>query len=108
MFDKKKLDLCKIMDCGMTSKPWAFINEDEKSCNNNKHLFRNHLQNFSPIPKTYKVPDIISTSIIYAMRAVRMISVAGLKLCNFKSREDRKINYLSSIPGNNLHIIFDI
>ena len=67
MHDENKLDLPKMMDYYETSKPWATVNEDKKSCNNNKHLFRNHLQNLSPIPKTHKVPDNISTSIVDGM-----------------------------------------
>ena len=107
MYDKKKLDLCKIIDYCVTSKPWAIVSEDEKSRNNNKHLFRNYLQNLSPIPKTQKVPDNISTLIVDAMRAIRMISVAGLKLRTFKSLADGIMSYLSSMPGNNFHVIFD-
>ena len=107
MYDKKKLDLRKIIDYCVTSKPWAIVSEDEKSRNNNKHLFRNYLQNLSPIPKTQKVPDNISTLIVDAMRAIRMISVAGLKLRTFKSLADGIMSYLSSMPGNNFHVIFD-
>ena len=43
MCDKKKLDLLKIMDYCVKVKLWAIANEDEKSHNNNKRLFRNHL-----------------------------------------------------------------
>ena len=99
MYDKQKLDLRKMMDYYVTSRPYAIVNEDEKSRNNNKHLFRNHLQNLSPIPETHNVPDNISTSIVDAMRAIRMISVAGLKLRTFKSWADEIMNYLSSMPG---------
>ena len=49
----------------MTSKPWLIVNEDKKSCNNNKNLSQNQLQNLSPIPKTHKVPDNIY--LIFAM-----------------------------------------
>ena len=96
MYDKKKLDFRKIMDSCMTSKPWAIVNEDEMSHINNKHLFRNHLQNLSPIPKTHKVPDNTSTSRVDAMHAIRMISVAGLNPCT-----------LSLMPGNILRVTFD-
>ena len=51
--------------------------------------------------------DNISTSIADAMRAIRMISVAGLKPRTFKSWTDETMNYLSLKPGNNLHVIFD-
>ena len=107
MFDERKLDLCKIMDYCVTSKLWAIVNKDEKSRNSNKRLFENHLQNLSPIPKTHKIQDNISTSIVDAMRAIRMISVADLKPHTFKSRVDEIINYLSLMAGNNLHVIFD-
>ena len=60
MYDEKRLDLFKLMDYCVTCKPWVIVNGDEKSRNNNKHLFRNHLQNLSPIPKTHKVPGNIS------------------------------------------------
>ena len=40
------------------------------------------------------------------MRAIRMISVAGLKRHTFKSWADEIMNYLSSMRGNNLHVIF--
>ena len=40
------------MDYCVTSKPWAIFNEDEKTHNNNKYPFWNHLKFFFPIPKT--------------------------------------------------------
>ena len=67
----------------------------------------NHVKNLSPIPKTQKLPDNMSTSIVDAMHAARMISVADLKLCTFKLWAIEIMNYLSSMPGNNLHVIFD-
>ena len=91
----------------MTSKPWVTVNGDEKSRNNNKHLFRNHLQNLSPIPKTHNVPRNISISIVDAMRAIKMIYVAGLKPHTFKSWADEIMNYLSLMAGNNFHVIFN-
>ena len=61
------------MDYCVTSKSWAIVNEDEKSRNNNRHQFRNQLQNLTPIPKIRNVPGNISTSVVDAMRAIRMI-----------------------------------
>ena len=86
----------------MTNKPSAIVNKDQKNCNNEKHQFRNYLQNLSPVPKTYKVPDNISTSIVYAVRALRVISVAGLKLHLFKPWADE----ITVMTGNNLHVFF--
>ena len=78
----------------------------KKSRNNNKHLFRNHLQHLS-IPKTHKIPENISTSIVDAVRAIRMISVAGLQPHTFKIWTDKMMNCLSLMPANNLRVIFD-
>ena len=91
IYDEKKLDLRKIMDYCVTSKPWAMVNEGEKNRNNNKHLFRNHLQSLSAIRKTHKVPDNISTSIVDAVCAIIMIFVAGLKPRTFNSWADEII-----------------
>ena len=38
MYNKKKIDLRKIMDYYMASKPLAILNEVEKSRNNNKFV----------------------------------------------------------------------
>ena len=75
----------------------------KKSRNNNKHLFRKHLS----IPKTHKIPENISTSIVDAVRAIRMISVAGLQPHTFKTWADKMMNCLSLMPANNLRVIFD-
>ena len=40
------------------------------------------------------------------MRTIRMISLAGLKPRTFKSLADAIMNYLSSMPGNNIQVIF--
>ena len=76
------------MDFCVISKPWVIVNEDEKSRNNNKHLFRNHLQNLSPISRTHNVPNNMSTSIVDTMRAIRINSVASQKSCTVKSWAD--------------------
>ena len=106
-FHQKHLNLRKIMDYYVTSKPWSIVNEYEKSRGNNKSIFRNYLQSVSPAPKVQKPPDNISSLIVDAMTVVRLISIAGLKPRIFKSWADRIISYLSAILGKNLHIILD-
>ena len=64
----KTKDLHKIMDYCTTSRPWAIVNKYEKSHANNKHLFQNHLQNLSPIPKTHKVTNNIFILIVDVMQ----------------------------------------
>lgn len=39
------------------------------------------------------------------MLAIRIISVTGLELHLFNSWADKIMNYSSSVPGNNLHVI---
>ena len=108
MHDEKKLDLRKIMDNCVASKPWAVLNEDEKSRSNSKHLLQNHLKNFSSIPKIHKILGNMSTSIVDVMRAIRTISVAALKPLTFKSWADEIMNYLGLMCGNNLNVILTI
>ena len=64
-FEKKKLYMRKILDYCVTGRPWALVNEDDESRNNRKSVFRNHI----PIP----IPKNIKTSIVDAMRLVRMV-----------------------------------
>ena len=51
-----------------------------------------------------KPPVNISSSMVHAMRVVRLISIAGLKPRTFKSWANRVISYLNAIPGKYLHI----
>ena len=87
-FNQKTLDLRQIMEWPLTSEPWSIINEDEKSRANRKHVFRNNLQDISPVPRTCKIPNNISTTIIDVMRVLRMIPIAGIKHRTFKSWAD--------------------
>ena len=41
------------------------------------------------------------------MRAIRILSVATLKSRTVKSWADEIMNYLTSMPANNSHVIFD-
>ena len=70
---KKKLNLRLIMDCLVFSKPWAIVDYDLKSRNNFKSVFRNNLQAMAPTSSIHFAPNGISTSIVDAMRVVRMI-----------------------------------
>lgn len=56
-------------------------------------MFRNHLQNLSPISKTYNVPGNIFTSIVDTMHAKRITYVPGLKPCTFKSWTDEIMKF---------------
>ena len=105
-FDQRKLDLRRIMDYCVTSKPWSIVNENEKSRESNKYLLWNYLQNICPVPKKYSLPDA-SASIVDAMRVVRMIRIGNLKPHTYRSWANQIKGYLDSLPGNSLHVIFD-
>ena len=57
------------MDYCPARKPWAIVNKYEKSHGNNKHLFRNYLQNLSTIPKTQKVTNNKTIPIVDVLQA---------------------------------------
>ena len=79
LYDQKKLDLRKLM-CPVTSKLWAIVNEDMKSRNNQKSLFRNELQLMSTNPPSAVAPEDIETSIVDGMRVVRLITLSKLTI----------------------------
>ena len=86
----------------------ALVNEDDKSHQNRKSLFRNHLQGMCPVPKTTTLPDPIMATIVDAMRFMRGTPITGLpKQGTFRMWTTRLMNHFKSLPGNVLHIIFD-
>ena len=87
----------------VTSKPWLIVNEYERSRGNSESLFpESHQLIFQA---RWLIPPVnISSSMVHAMRVVRLISIAGLKPRTFKSWANRVISYLNAIPGKYLHI----
>ena len=106
-YDQKKLDLRKLMEWPVTSKPWAIVNEDMKSRNNQKSLFRNELQLMSTNPPSAEAPEDIETSIVDGMRVVRLITVSKLTQNTFRWWAGAFVGYLRVLPGRLLHLIFD-
>ena len=106
-YDNEKLDLRNILNYCITTRPWALINEDDKSHQSRKSLFRKHLQGMCPVPKTTTPPDPIKATIVDAMRFVRGTPITGLpKRGTFRMWATRLINRFKSFPGKVLHIIF--
>ena len=84
------------------------VNEDDKSCQSRKSLFRSHLQGMCPMPKMTTPPDSIKASIVDTMRFVHGTPITGLpKRGNFHMWATQLMNHFKSLPGNVLHIIFD-
>jgi hypothetical protein len=106
-YDEKKLDLRYIMEWPITSKPWAICNEQGVSRASTKSLFRNNLQLLSTQRPTSVPPMEIECSIVDAMRVVRIIPIKNLTPPTFKSWADKIVDYLRSLPGTALHLIFD-
>ena len=90
-FDQKKLNLRKIIDYCVTGKPRSIVNKYERSHGDNKSIFRNYSQIVSTASKVKKPPDTMSSSIVDAVRVVRLISTTGLKPRTIKSWADRII-----------------
>jgi len=106
-YDRKQLNLRSIMEWPITSKPWAICNEQGTSRASSKSLFRNNLQKLSPQPAMSKPPEDIECCVVDAMRVVRIIPITGLEPQTFFSWAVRIVNYLKSLPGNTLHLVFD-
>ena len=107
-YDNEELDLRNILNYCVTTRRWALVNQDNKSCQSQISLFRNHLQGMCPMPKVTTPPDPIKATIVGAMRFVRGTPITGLpKRGTFRMWATRLMNRFKSLPGNELHIIFD-
>ena len=78
-FDGKKLQLRSVMHGRVTLKPWSIVNEINKSRGNAKSVFRNLLQECSPVPSSNSIPSDINVSIVDAMRVVKMINTTDIQ-----------------------------
>ena len=91
----------------VTSKRYATAAEDGKVCSNSKSLFRNYLQCLCQVRPSRDPSTAIQMSIADAMRVVRMISVKNADPTIFLSWPKNVFSYIHSLPGDNLHIVFD-
>ena len=106
LFDQKTLDLRKNLEWPVTSTPWAIVNEDLKSRQDHKHLFKKSLQLMSPIGAKLIAPNDIKITIVNGMRVVRLIKVTALNTNTFKCWANNFISYLKGLPGSTLHLFF--
>ena len=106
-FDGKILQLKLAMNGRVTSKPWSIVNENDKKRDNAKATFRNLLQNLSPIPSSNEVPSNVDVSVVDAMRVVKMIPVNKISPRTFRRWCDNVFDYIKSLPGDTVHIVFD-
>ena len=77
-FEGRKLNLHMIIDWPVTSKPYAIAAEDGKVRSNSKSLFRNYLQCLCQVMPSSDPSTAIQTSIVDAVRVVRMISIKNV------------------------------
>ena len=63
IFDNKSLDLRKVMEWSITSKPWSICKEENKSRTNQKSLFRDNLELLLPTSSTTTLPQGIHVSV---------------------------------------------
>ena len=106
-YDKKILDFEYLMKWPVTTCPWSICNKEENSRNTSKSLFRNRLEKMPPV-KFKTIPPAIPIYIVDAMSVVRLISVSGLNPPIFKTWITNVCNYISNLPVENIHIVFDI
>ena len=76
-FDNQTPNLRQIMNWPVTNTPYSICSEDGKVKANTKSLFRNKLQSLCPVAPTNFATKCVSASVVYAMRAVRIIPVKG-------------------------------
>ena len=72
-----------------------------------KSLLRNYLQQQSPEKLTKDPPAAIQSSVVDAMRVVRLIPITGASSPPFLPWAKRVFRYLEALPGEILHIVFD-
>ena len=106
-FEGMKLNLRMIMDWPVTSKPYAIAAEDGKNSSNSKSRLRNYLQQKCPVEPSNTASVTIRTSVVDAMRVVRMIPVQDVDPPTFLSWAKNVFSYIHGLPGDVLHIVFD-
>ena len=106
-FEGKKLNLRMIMDWPVTSKPYAIAAEDGKKRSNAKSLLRNHLQLLCPEKPSSEPAPTIHSSAVDAMRVVRLIPINDANPPTFLTWAKRVFNYIESLPGQVVHVVFD-
>ena len=85
----------------------AIVNEDLKSRDNAKSVFRNALQLMAPINSTCVAPKGITASIVDCMRVVRMMRPSNVGGNTLRHWAEVFFRYVSTLPGGNLHLVFD-
>ena len=76
-FDNQTLNLGQIMNWPIANKPYSICSEDGKVKANIKSLFRNKSQSLCLVASTNFAPKCVSTSVVDAMRVVRIIPIKG-------------------------------
>ena len=107
VFEGLRLDLKYLMNWCVTSRPWMICKEYGESRNPNKSLFRNNLLRNNPKVAAKKVPNDISSCVVDGGRLIRIIGISDLTEKTFLSWAKNVCNYLRSLPGNTVHVVFD-
>ena len=104
-FEGKKLNLRMIMDWSVTNKPYA-VAADGRVRSNSKTVFRNYLQCLCQVKSSSDPSTAFQTSIVDAMRVVRMISIKNTNPTIFLSWAKNIFSYIHGLPGDNLQVTF--
>ena len=107
IFESQKLNLKYIMNWPLTAKPWAICKALGKTKANSKSLFLNSLLALFPSqPETFP-PQTIKCCVVDVMRVVRKIPESDLGENTYTCWAKCFANYLSSLPGDEVHVVFD-
>ena len=95
------------MNWPATNKPYLICSEDGKvNKANRKSLFRNKLLFLSYVAPIRSPPTCITTSIVVAMRFVR-IKIKDANPPLFLTWARKLFVYIERLPGSTIHIVFD-
>ena len=95
------------MDWPVTTRPYEIAAKDGKARSNSKSLFRNYLHCLYQVKPSSDPYTAIQTSIVDAMRVVRIISVKNVNPPIIPSRAKNVFSYIHVLCRDNLHIVFD-
>ena len=91
----------------MTMKPWAICKTPGKTKANSNLLFHNSLLALCPRQPESFPPQTIKCCVVDAMQVVRKIPVSYLEEKTYACWAKGFANYLSSLPGDEVHVVFD-
>ena len=106
-FDNRTLSLRYIMNWPVTNRTYSTCSEDGKVNEaNRKSFFRNKLQSLRPVAPVKSPPTCMTTSVVDAMRVVRIITIKNTNPPLFLTWARKAFAYTENFPGSSIDILF--